>query len=41
MVNNTDLEIAIEKIAAKIALHSKNSDEIFDDEMKELLKERD
>ena len=40
MVNNTDLEIAIEIIAAKIALHSKNRDEIIDDEMKELLKER-
>lgn len=41
MVNNTDLEIAIEIIAAKIATYSRTISNIIDDEMKNLLKERD
>lgn len=41
MINNTELEIAIEIIATKIAIYSRMSDNIIDDKMKELLKERD
>lgn len=41
MVTNTDIEIAIEIIAAKIATHSRSINNTIDDEMKNLLKERD
>ena len=41
MVTNTELEIAIEIIAAKIATHSRTIGNTIDDEMKKLLKERD
>lgn len=41
MISNTELEIVIEIIATKIAIYSRMSDNIIDDKMKELLKERD
>lgn len=41
MVTNTDIEIAIEIIAAKIATHSRAINNTIDDEMKKILKERD
>lgn len=40
MISNTELEIAIEIIATKIAIYSKTNNNIIDKRMKELLKER-
>lgn len=40
MITNTELEIAIEVIAAKIALYSEKNNAIIDNRMKELLEER-
>lgn len=41
MVTNTELEIAIEIIAAKIATYSRTISDTIDDEMEKLLKERE
>lgn len=40
MSYNTKLEMAVEIIAAKIAMHSKKCDKIEDKEMQKLLNER-
>ena len=41
MISNTELEIAIEIIATKIAIYSRTISNTIDDKMKNLLKERD